>query len=159
MKNKNVDTVKYFLGNYDQYIDDVQKDFDEKIAIYEKKLKHWACAKVVCTVCIPIILVVDFYSTQLAIILTSFATYCEFYTKFLGYDDKIKNMNYASCKLTCEYNLYSEFAGQYKGMTNENAKALYVENTSKLIMEADIASYKMLNLQAMDEAVSKVGGK
>ena len=55
-----VDEAKYSYSNdYNNYIDDVQKEYDKSIKDYAKKLKWYSNIRMILTVLIPVSLIIN----------------------------------------------------------------------------------------------------
>lgn len=143
-----VDKAEYSKSNdYNDYIDDVQKEYDTSIKGYAKKLKRYSNIRMFLTVLIPIVLIIDVYSKIVVIILSSGITFLEYFIRFNMYEKKISNLNTASVNLTFEYSLYNDKVGIYN-LPEKDAFKLYVENTSKIIKSADMDTYNKFDLEA-----------
>ena len=147
-----VDDAKFFESNdYHKYIDNVQKDYDEKIKDYAKKLKRYSNFRMLLTVLIPVVLMLDFYSKIIVMLISAAVTFFEYIVRFNMYDKKISRLNTASVDLTYEYSLYNDKVDIYNLDDEEKAFKLYVERTSKIIKQADMDTYNKFDFEAINE--------
>lgn len=145
-----VDKAKYSQSNdYNNYIDDVQKEYDASIKDYANKLKWYSNIRMILTVLIPVSLIIDFsFSKIITIILSSGITFFEYLIRFNMYEKKISDLNNASVNLTFEYCLYNDKVGIYNLSEEKDAFKLYVERTSKIIKDADMDTYNKFDTDA-----------
>ena len=148
-----VDEAKYSYSNdYNNYIDDVQKEYDKSIKDYAKKLKWYSNIRMILTVLIPVSLIINVsFSKIITIILSSGITFFEYLIRFNMYAKKISNLNNASVNLTFEYCLYNDKVGIYNLSEEKDVFKLYVERTSKIVRDADMDTYNKFDFEAISE--------
>lgn len=142
-----------FIKNvdYDNYIDEIQKNYDKRQKSLTKWYKYLSIIRAICILSIPLILVIDIQTKLLTAIVSVVASICEFYIRFKDYNHKINSINKSVSDLTFEYNLFSEKAGNYSSKTDEEARKLYVLNTSKIIKDTDTETFRTFNEKANEK--------
>ena len=103
------------------------------------------------TVLIPVVLMLDFYSIIIVMLVSAAVTFFEYIVRFNMYDKKISRLNTASVDLTYEYSLYNDKIDIYNLDDEEKAFKLYVERTSKIIKQADTDTYNKFDFEAINE--------